>query len=449
MDREELKQAAELADLIMSGDHDEIAQRMATMHPADIAVAIRDLPMEAQSLAFGLLSDDDAAVVLLEIEADDLVGLLRLLGASRSRLILGEMGPDDIADLLGDVGASDIAEVLALLEKNELAEVQRLLDYPERSAGGIMTTEYVALPHSMTAAQAIEYLRHRAPDAETVYYVYVVTRKRQLVGVLSLRDLITAPVDSTLESFMQTNVISVNAAVDQEEVAQAVARYDLLAVPVVDDDNILVGIVTVDDVIDVIEEEVTEDIHRMGGTLRGEDDLDAAFVRVKKRLPWLIILLFGNMIGAYVLRSFTSTLEAVVVLAYFIPVLIDMGGNVGVQSLAVTVRALATRGIEMRHVGRILAREAKVGISLGAICGALVSLVAYVWQGNLYLGVIVGISMASAMAVAALIGTMVPLVLDRCGADAAIASGPFITTFCDVIGLLIYFGLATWMLRLI
>jgi len=308
-----------------------------------------------------------------------------------------------------------------------------------------MTTEYVALPKDITTEKAIEILRKTAPDAETIYYVYIVDSQNRLVGVISLRELIVADPDTIIESIMHRKVISVSVDMDQEEVAEVVSKYDFLAVPVVDKDSRLVGIITVDDIIDVIYEEASEDIFRLGGSTEAVDDYIEGRISLalKSRLPWLFVTMVEGIIAGQVLRGLENELRAVVALAFFIPLLTGMGGNVGTQSATVTVRGLATGDIDESNVFSVISRELLTGILLGIINGVLVGSIAWVWQKNAVLGLIVGLAMIGNMTTAALMGALVPLTFKKVGIDPAVASAPFITASIDITGLLIYSTLAS------
>jgi len=414
-------------------------------HPADIAEVLEHLEPREQEVVLEAFDDEVAASVILELPYEDQARLLSVLSPARAASVLDHMPSDDIADLLGDIEEEQAQSILRLLARDDAVDVRRLLAYQDDTAGGIMTTELIALREDLTVEEAIEHLRRIAPDAETIYYVYVVDAEDTLVGVLSLRDLIIAPPSAAIGEIMSTKVIAVQAEDDQEEVARVVARYDLLAVPVVNHQGRLMGIVTVDDVIDVIEEEATEDIHRMMAASTEEAE-DTVWSKVRKRLPWLVLLLIGNVLSASVLRHYSMAIESLVALAYFVPILMDQSGNVGVQSLTVVVRGLATGEVQARDVWRIISRELRVGLLLGLFTGSLVAGVALVWQGEPLLGLVIGLAMVSGLTTAALMGTVVPLVFNRLGIDPAVASGPFITTAADVTGLLIYFGLASILL---
>lgn len=422
------------------------------VHPSDLVDLVEGLNDEQKQKLFALLSDKEAALIIQEMEEFDRVALLKLLTKERASAILREMATDDAADLIGEMPPEDARELLNLIGE-ESEEIKGLLKYREDTAGGIMTTEFISLPADMTAEEAIHRLREIAPAAEIIYYVYVVDDKTRLIGVISLRDLIAAEDGTLLKEVMYPNVISVPADMDQEEVARVVARYDLLAIPVVDDQQRLLGIITVDDILDVVEEEATEDIYRLVGTseVQGVDLVEASVIKVaQNRLPWLIISLLGGLLSGSIIGIFEHTLQSVVLLAVFIPVIMDMGGNVGTQSSTVFVRGIATGEIEPHEIWRYLFKEIRVGITMGLVCGLLIALAAFIWQGIPILGIVVGLSMFITVTFAALIGTLIPLVFNRMGMDPALTAGPFVTTIKDVTGLLIYFWIANlFMERLI
>jgi magnesium transporter len=418
-------------------------------HPSDLAELIEELSDQQKKELFDLLSDEKAALILQEMEELDQVTLFRLLTKNRASAILKEMASDDAADLLGELPPEEASAILQLIEE-EAEEIKGLLRFPEESAGGIMTTEFISFPENMPIEETITRLREIAPVAEIIYYVYVVDAESRLSGVLSLRDLIAASDGTLLQDIMNPNVISVNALTDQEEVARVVSRYDLLAVPVVDESGRLLGIITVDDVIDVIEQEASEDIYLMAGTgdVESVDIMDTGVFRIARiRLPWLIICLLGGLISGSVIGVFEDTLKAIVSLAVFIPVIMDMGGNVGTQSSTVFVRGLATGEIKPHEAWRYFFREIRVGLTMGGLCGMLIALAASIWKGIPLLGLVVGIAMFATVTLAAIIGTLVPILFSKWGIDPAITAGPIVTTIKDVTGLLIYFWIATMFIK--
>lgn len=415
-------------------------------HPADIAEALQELNDVDRARVFSRLDGETAALVLRNLKTDVVKSLLEVLGPERIAAILDEMPLDDVADFLGEVSAQVKDELLDLMEADEAKDVKELLAYPEDTAGGIMTTEYVAILDNLSAGRAIEVLREIAPEAETVYYVYVINTRNKLVGVISLRELIVADPHEPISSIMQTNVIKVHALTDQEEVAKMVTKYGLLAIPVVDDDDALLGIVTVDDVIDVIHEEATEDIFLMAGASEIDESL-ALPARLKAsvatRLPWLLVTLFGGIVAGSVLKGIEDELSQMVALAFFIPLLTGMGGNVGTQSSTLTVRGLATGEIEGNEVWKTLMKEILSGLIIGTVCGSIVGSLAIVMFNNWVLGLVVGVALVANTITAATMGTLVPLLFKRVGIDPAVASAPFISTSIDITGLLIYSTLAS------
>jgi len=415
------------------------------IHPGDLLELLDQLGDGEKEELLKLLSDSEATALIQEMEPFEQVSLFRLLSRERAPAILKEMASDDAVDLLGELSPKEIAELLPLVDE-DTAKFSGLLKYPEESAGGIMTTEYISLPADLPVEEAIARLREIAPQAETIYYVFVVDVENRLIGVLSLRDLIAAPDGTPLKEIMKHNVISVNALLDQEEAARVVAKYDLLAVPVVDDDNRLLGIITFDDIMDVLEQEATEDIYRLAGAgeVTGVELMEASIYKIAwHRTPWLLLSMLGGILAGYIMSAFESTLEAILVLAFFIPVIMDMGGNVSTQTSTIFVRGIATGEIRGADFWRYFIREVRVGLFMGVLFGILVAVTAVLWRGSPILGLVVGISMVATVSLATVIGTLVPLLFHKLHIDPAITSGPLVTTIKDVTGLLIYFGMAT------
>ncbi|ACL70000.1 magnesium transporter [Halothermothrix orenii] len=417
-------------------------------YPADIADFLSKLDEEEVKYIFReKLPREIWSEVISYLDHDLMYFLSRFFSESELSDILSDMHPDDAADFLGSMPVGKVKETLNLLRTNKASELKRLLGYDDESAGGLMTTEYLAFYSDQTAQQVLEKLREISPDAEMIYYIYVISRTKELVGVLSVRQLLAAQPDILLEEIMNNNVIKVSVNLDREEVAHIFAKYDLLALPVVNNKNQLMGIITVDDVIDVIEEEATEDIYKMAATADINVERNGLLSGVKKRIPWLLILLVGDLMSGTVIRNFETPLQQVVALAFFIPVLMDMGGNVGTQSLTVVVRGLATGELHFSRFWSHLWEELKVGIVMALILGSSLSVVALLWQDNPVLGLIVGISMFITLVTAIIAGTTIPFIMEAIGADPAVAAGPFITTLIDMSGLFIYFTLATLLME--
>ena len=445
-DNERLKKAQETTK--------KLREYLYRQQPADIAEIVQQMDdREDQKRLIKLLEPEDAALVLNELEDSELAAeVLTELPENRASDIVSEMSSDDAADLIFELDEDDREAILDLFEEEDANEVQKLMNYPPDTAGGLMTTEYVAVPAHVSAAAAIEMIREQAPDAETIYYLYVIDSKGHLVGVLSLRELIVAKPLTHISEIMWRDVRYVNVNDDQEDVANIVSKYNFLAIPVVDDDNILRGIITVDDIIDVIHDEAAEDFLRMAGTSLAEDDEDTALGKfstaVKSRLPWLLITIMGGLCSGQVLSHYESQWSQVIALSFFVPLVIGMGGNVGTQSSTVTVRGIATGNISGKRAIYTVLREASIGISLGVAVGFLVALAAYLWQGSMMIGVIIGLALVCNMLTAATLGTLVPLVLKKLKIDPAVASAPFISTTSDIVGLLIYANLAILILGL-
>ena len=430
-------------------DSQGLVRLVRNLHPADLAETLNYLEREEGTKILNLLEPEKAALVLPEMDKSLERDLLESLPDSQLIRILEAMPSDNAADILGDLPEDRSFRVLGLMKKEEAEDVSQLLKYDEESAGGIMTADFFALPGEMAVEEAIERLRRS--DIEAISYTYVVDEEGHLVGVLSLRKLITSPARAQLKEIMDSEVIRVTTDVDQEEVANLVRKYNLRAIPVVDITNTLVGRVTVDDVLDVVEEEASEDIYRMAGTDEEELLNRGIFRAIRVRLPWLITTLIGTMLCAFIIKVGKATIDpqTLIALLIFIPAIMAMGGNIGIQSSTIVVRGLATGRIDLSHLWRVLFREIRIGALMGLVCGLVVGTVARLWQKEPFLGLIVAGSMFTAITVAATIGTLVPLILKRFNIDPAVAAGPFVTTSNDITGLLIYFSLATWLLSLL
>lgn len=415
-------------------------------YPADIADLINEVPDDKINKVVNKLSTETLGRVtgLLDIEKQEYIA--RYFSAKRLSNVLTYMYPDDAADFLGTIPVGKVKEILNKLKDNQAEELQRLLEYDEESAGGIMTPQFIAFYTDQKVERVIKKLRKLVSEPEMIYYLYVISRDKELVGVLSVRQLLAADSEEKLSNIMTENVIKARTNQDQEEVAHILSKYDLLAVPVVNKRDQLMGIITVDDAIDVIEEEATEDIYKMAATSNIYEH-EGIMTAVKKRIPWLFILLIGDLLSGTVIKGFEDSLQAVVALAIFIPVLMDMGGNAGTQSLTVVVRGLATGNLSFSNFGRHLLQEVKVGFIMAAVLGLSLTLITFLWQGNATLGIVVGVSMFATLLTAVTVGTSIPFIINSLGADPAIAAGPFITTLIDITGLFIYFSMATLLLE--
>jgi magnesium transporter len=425
---------------------------VAKLYPIDIAYTIRLLSDDEQLAFLTHITDTDKAAEslseLIGLDHDLAIQIIVRLPEEKAIEYLKAMSSDDSADFLASLPEDFAQRVLARMGIAESRELETLLSYPDDTAGGIMTTEFFALDEELTVAEAVDAIRKRGKEAETVFYIYVVDQRQHLVGIISLRQLILSQPDIRLRDIMNTNVIRANVRTDQELVAHQVEKYNLLAIPVVDDENRLVGIVTVDDIIDVIRQEATEDIFRMAGTDSSEIIYADNIWKISRlRLPWLFTTLLGGITTGYFMWLFKATLGQVLALVTFVPVITGMGGNVGTQSSSIIVRGLATRRIPMDSTGKIVWREARIGILLGLTCGLSVGIIAYAWHHEWILGLVVAAAMSASMTIAAAMGALVPTVFHRLRIDPAIASGPFVTTSNDIIGILVYMGTATAILH--
>ncbi|AKL91417.1 magnesium transporter [Staphylococcus capitis] len=443
--REDVYDEELLNRLLDGNDIDQFRDEFLAMHNYDQSEYFEDTDDNNRQKIFEFLSPKEVANFFdqLDIDDEDYEELFDKINANYASHVLEEMSYDNSVDILNKLSKSKVASLLTLMDKDEANEIKALLHYEEDTAGGIMTTEYISLKSTTPVKEALMHVKEQAPDAETIYVIFAVNEAGQLVGVFSLRDLITAENDSYIEDVMSERVISVNVADDQEDVAQVIRDYDFIAVPVVDYQNHLLGIITIDDILDVMDEEASEDYSRLAGVSDIDSTSDSVIKTASKRLPWLIVLTFLGMITATILGSFEDTLSQVALLAAFIPIISGMSGNSGTQSLAVSVRNISTGEINEQIKFKIALREAGSGFLSGLVCSVVLFLIIVVIYRQPLLALIVGGSLTCAMTVGTLVGSMIPLIMNKFKIDPAVASGPFITTINDIVSMLIYFGLAT------
>ena len=450
--RKELRQLIcnKLALLLEQGNLQEAKKILVSVQPVDIAEAIGGLSQSIQVIAFRLLSKEEAIAVYEHLESTVQQSLLEQFKQQEVRDIVDRMSPDDRARLFDELPAKIVRRLLEQLSPEERQATALLLGYEEHTAGRIMTPEYISLKQSFTVSQTLEHIRTLATSSEIVYYLYVTDAFRHLVGIVSLRDLVLSHPDTILGKIMVKDIVCVNTNDDQEEVAQTIQRYDLFAVPVVDKEQRLVGVVTVDDVIDIIQQEATEDIYALGGVQSdGENYFQTDLLTVtRKRVAWLLILLLTNTVTGMIIKSQVALIEQMAILTAFIPLLIGTGGNVGAQSSTVVIRGLNTNDIRDLGSKQVILRELTAGTLLGIILGVLATIWAYGIQGSWLVSISVGISLVIIAILASIAGSSLPFVFRTFGLDPALMSAPFITTIVDVVGVLIYFSTAKLVLGL-
>lgn len=433
-----------VSKLLRRGATTNLKKALGKIHPADIAHLFRYFDLPAQKVLLELTPDlDRAADVLAELEPESWPLLAELLEKDYLISIVHEMADDDSAVFIRSLPEVLAEEILTELHDDQSEDVEHLLGYDEETAGSIMSTDVFSLDQDITVKEAVESLQD-SEDYEMVFYVYVTDEHNHLVGVLSLRQLLTVPAGTKLSDIMSSNVMRVRTDMDQEEVADLVAKYNLLAIPVVDDQGKLLGLITVDDVIDVMRDEATEDILRMAGTSEDEMLLGYKSLKIARlRLPWLLTTLCGGVVTGTLMWYFKATLEQAIMLISFIPVITGMGGNVGSQTSTILVRGFATGRVDFSMLKKIFLKELRVGLIMGMVCGLVISMVAAIWHQNIYFGIVVGVAMVTAITLAACLGVLVTAFFKKVGIDPAIASSPIVQTVNDITGILIYFSTAT------
>ncbi|MGD6872053.1 magnesium transporter [Sutcliffiella horikoshii] len=413
------------------------------LQPYDTGVIYQQLPEKHKVRFLTYLTIEQLTALIQELNQELQLEVLQKIGVEKSAKVMDRMDNDDLASLFDEMDPDVKGRFLAKMNKEESTAVQDLMKYEAETAGRLMTNRYVWIPQEYTVREVVDKLKSFAELAETINYLYVIDEEKRLVGVVSYRDLILADAHEKIQEIMFSRVISVHVDTDQEEVANIIERYDFLAVPVVDDEKTLIGIITVDDVIDVVIQEANEDIEKLSASGKDIDFDTPALVASARRLPWLILLLFIGLISGSIISGFEDTLGTVVALAFFMPMIAGMTGNTGTQSLAVIVRGLISRDLDKKLVTKVVLRELGVGITIGITCAILIAIIAFVWRGDLILGMVVGVSLFFTLIIGTLAGTIIPLILYKLNIDPAIASGPLITTVNDILSLLIYFGIAT------
>lgn len=439
----------QLHRLLQLADDAGLRRFLSEIQPADLAELVVLLSETRRRQVFEALDLETAARTLEIMDYEAQYAVITSLPRPLARSILSRMSSDDLADMLGALTHTQSEEILSLIPDSAQA-IRTLMQYPEDSAGGIMSLGFVAIKSHHTVEQAIAYLRRIASEVETVYYVYVRDDQGRLTGVVSLRELVLAPSHVLVKDIAITNVISAHVLMNQVEVAHLFEKYDFLALPVVDDDNHLLGIVTVDDVIDVIQEETSRDIARMGGQQPLDEPYLGARVLslVRNRIGWLLLLFLAQSVTGNILAAFEDALQAVIALTFFIPLLIGTGGNAGAQASTLVVRAMAIGEVTWKHFARVVSREALTGVILGSV----MAVVGFGWAaflaGDPAIGLTVGLTIALVVTAVSIVGASLPILAQRLNLDPAVASAPLVTVVADATGLVLYFLIAQWILGL-
>lgn len=434
---------------VLREDPERVREILEEMHPADIAELLGHLTTEVQAMVVPQLPDEKAGEVIDHVGAGNRAPVFRLLSPELQVRVAENMSADDRADMFAALDEETREAVLARLPKSEASDVTTLMHYPSNTAGGLMTTDIVPVPVDITVGEALERIRAIAEETETVSYVYLTDRPTgKLMGVLSLRDLVLNRPNRPVSEVMNDRVITVGALADQEDVAKTIAKYDLVALPVVDENHRLLGIVTVDDMVDVVVQEGTEDIHKMGGMQASEDPYFATpFASLfRKRAGWLVVLLLGQMLTITALQYYDGVLQAVKELVWFIPMIVSSGGNSGSQTATLLVRGLAVGEIQLGDWMRVFLREFGMGLSLGLLLGVLGVVRVYFIADDPWIALAVGLSLAGVVVFGCLTAAAFPLLLRRMGMDPAVSSAPFIASVVDVTGIVIYVNVALFVL---
>ena len=445
--------AESIKRLLRRGATSHLTKIVNKAHAADLSLVFRSLTLANQKKLFAMIEDIDRQGDLFSaLEENVLLEFIESMRIDDIVEVLQNMPSDDVADLLGKIPQKKADAILERMETEESEQVEDLLSYGDETAGGIMIPDFIALAEDMTTQMAIQSIQKDYHDVEMPFYIYVVDENYKLLGVISLRQLVVEKPDAPLKDIMATDIFSVKTDVDQEEVARIVARYDILAVPVIDETHKLVGIVTVDDVIDIIRLEATEDMLKMAGA--GDDFVETQSVlrSTRIRLPWLFAACLGGIFAVFIISQFEASLQKLAYLAAFIPVIMGMGGNIGTQSSTIVVRGLATGRLHIKDLWSVVLKELSTGVILGLVYGVFIAIVAQVvfneTQSSGAFAISIGLAVLSSMSIAALVGSLVPMVLARINIDPAVATGPFVTTSIDIASVFFYFTIATTLLGL-
>lgn len=423
-----------------SANCDTIHDLVNHVHPADVLEAIidrRDIHDLLKTLPKPFVAE-----IIEEADEEEQIKILQHFTSEEKSEILNAMSSDDVADLIDELAVDRKSYVIGLLDKETRKDVEKLLKYDSETAGGIMATEFLAIYEDKTIDSALKYIRSET-DAETTYYLYVIDRAYHLKGVVTLRDIVSNEMSTQIKDIMNPNVISVHYSEDQEEVSRLFEKYGFMLMPVIDDENHMIGVITVDDILEIMIEETTEDIHRMAG-INKEEKVDGSISdSIKSRLPWLIVNLITALLASAVIALFSDTISKIVALSAVMTIISGMGGNAGTQTLTIIVRGISLGEVDKDNAIRILIKEVAVGLATGIVIGIFVAVIAMFYEFNPLFGLIAAIAMVLNMLCAAIAGYAIPIILNKLKIDPALASGVFVTTFTDVLGFFFFLGLAT------
>lgn len=453
MELQEEKTIAEiLQELLESRQYTKLRQTISEMNTVDIATAMGEMENEDSLKMFRILPKDMAADVFADLELDAQQYIIRSLSDREASNIIDNLMADDATDLLEEMPASVVKRILANASPETRADINHLLQYPEDSAGSIMTVEYVDLREDMTVADAIERIRKKGVDSETINICYVVTRQKVLVGTVALRYLLIMKPDEIIGDIMNTNVISINTMTDQEEAARVFQKYGFTAMPVVDNESRMVGIITIDDVVDILEEEATEDIEKMAAIVPSDKPYPKVgiFETYKSRIPWLLFLMISATFTGAIITGFEDALSAYVILTAYIPMLMDTGGNAGSQASVSIIRGLSLKEIEFEDIFKIIWKEIRVAVLCGLTLAAANFLkLIFFDRLSITVAAVICLTLLIVVLIAKLVGCCLPMLASRLGFDPAVMASPFITTIVDALSLLVYFNIATRALHLV
>lgn len=429
-----------ITHLIEEQDSGSLLNIVTDLHPADIAEIINHLDYDDAEYLFYLLDNDTAAEVITELDEDLREKILKEIDTEKITDIVDELDTDDATDIVSELPETVAEHVLRNIDEEDSEDVKELLKYEEDTAGGIMSSDFVWVRNNVTIRAAIRKVRNYADEFEQIYHIYVLNKNDQLVGFVPLKELLINPLKTLITEVMDEDLIYVTPEMDQEEVANIMEKYDLVAIPVVNENKVMLGRITIDDIVDVIQEEAEEDLQKMAGLTDDEEYSHSAFKVSRIRLPWLLVSLVGELLSAIVLSSYQASIEKVIVASFFIPIVMAMGGSSGQQAAIVMVRSLVTKEYWFKKIVKKLFKEFRVALLNGLISSViLLALTSFLFHTELNFSILLSITLLIIMINATMIGALVPLILKKFGADPVVATGPFVSTSNDIIGLLIYF----------